>query len=653
MPGALSRYPVYVFDPGLVFPEIYGIGPHKTRQSTVDADRKIAALTLVVAYLLSGQRLPGVLADMPPAQIHEELLAGCEDLNVDIDRVFGWAESLLIPPEATLAPRDLHFVPTHSSLGFTLHPYQRETAAWSAFRKGSVLALGCGTGKTITAIAAAVTAAATGQCSTTRCAIVAPINAMGSWERNRADLEAVFKQVVLISVDSLHHYEFLDPSPGGALIVDEVHRLKNGGDGSVKDGARRTRMAHRVRRCFEWSIGLTGTFLHTGAGGVLSVLDLACPGLSRYTDQWAYGRAFASIVRKKIGRIHRRSLTIPPEEAKPAFVTYLERGVRSLSFASPEVTATIALPGQTKTLIDTFEKPPWLRECEATVPEGTFLWAPTASLSLFMGALAVAMQAEGEAELLEAVPEAKDVTEAVELLTLRLNDPFTEPTAMKEYVRLIKLRGMPIMARLLPASLRFGRFDQVIEKITTIGKDETKSTTYRFRYGPGHDRKNPGIGPKLAWVFQWLDEHPDEPLVLAADGRATVQACSDELTRRGIDHRIIRGGVDYRDRMAFEADFDTGKFRVMLCQQVAGSESISLVRASTSIIVDAANSPIPYTQFLARTCRQGQNRECEHYDLAFNQIQVEWIARLIRGEEFDAAARARLETEVAYIRIVS
>jgi SNF2 family DNA or RNA helicase len=160
--------------------------------------------------------------------------------------------------------------------------------------------------------------------------------------------------------------------------------------------------------------------------------------------------------------------------------------------------------------------------------------------------------------------------------------------------------------------------------------------TYRYRYGPGD-------GPKLLWLEQWLDDNGDEPILVGAVTVPTLDAVVRLLTRKGIDYRLIRGGVPARQREKAKNEFQAGQFRVMLVQQIAGSESITLTRAATSILLDHDLSPITYTQFLGRTARQGQDRECQHYDLAFNLIQQDRILALRRGEDFDAETRRELE----------
>src|ERR1019366_4988018 len=136
----------------------------------------------------------------------------CFDLNIDVNRLFKWADSLLILPEVE---GNITHVPFRCECkGFNLHPYQRKAAAWSAHRMGTVSALGCGVGKTATAIASAATAVANGNCSNERVFVVCPLNATGTWNGYLEELEKTFKEVRIVSRDSMHKYQYLDRKPG-------------------------------------------------------------------------------------------------------------------------------------------------------------------------------------------------------------------------------------------------------------------------------------------------------------------------------------------------------------------------------------------------------------------------------------------------------
>ena len=638
-----SVIPTYRIDLSRAFPEV----PRRVQSTQEKGVRPITSVTLVLAYLFSGNQLSGPLADLTPEEIYEELKCCCDFYGVDIERVGQWAESLLLPPEQTLPEHLLAEVPRQIR-GLTLHAYQLETAAWSALRLGSVLALGCGVGKTITACAAAETAVRIGRCRDDRCVVVAPLNAVSTWKRYEHELWRVFKDVRIVSCDSLHRMTGIDRSIGGAVIFDELHKLKH-------QERRRTSAAHDIRYAFDWAVGLTGTMLHTGAEGIISMLDLVCPGMSRFFDKWAFGDAFECIAVKKVGNRNRHSLVRPSANAKDSFVQYLKRGVRSLSMASPEVAACIAIPGQERLLEDSWEKPDWiaaLAEEHKDDKHFQIFWSPETDYRVYMGGLALALQHERRQEVREAAsglyPEIVDVgdEDLREFLTSRDDDnAFFYEQQIRKW---IKLCGLPEFSSVMSQTTREGRFDRVMAQVALPRDDGTVRLTYRFIYAPGSSRTAPKPGPKIDWVERWLKDNPDEPLVVGAAGVQTLTMMEHMLQRVGIDYRLIRGGVGSDDRMKFIDGFDAGEFRVMLLQQVAGSESVDLIRAAYTVLIDHDYSPINYTQFLARTCRQGQTRECEHIDLSFNAVQTQVIRKLILGEEFDAEARAQIEREVRY-----
>jgi hypothetical protein len=661
------QLPVWTFYPELAFPETAGVRTECKIQSTAESERKIAGVVLAICNLMKTGKPSN---DMTLPQFYAELNTASEILDVPLSRMMDWAESVCLSPTETLSREERKAVPTRNiAKNFDLHEYQIDVAAWCARRLGSVEALGCGVGKTATAIAAAIAAKRLGIIKGDRVYIICPLNAVATWRKAAPDLRAEFKDVQIVSIDSLHLYRGLSVADGGAVIIDEAHKAKHETTG-------RTKEAHELRRCFEWGCCLTGSLLHTGPEGLLSILDVACPGSSRFLDKWAFGDAFNCVAGKLVQMGNRKrkkhSLVIPGEEIQPILARYLERAVRSLSITSPEVAAVVQVPGQTKTTVDTWEKPEWVTKLEidcrekleaaARAPQNApplgiaeVVWAPDVSWQTLMGSLAVCIMGETRDEILEVANEIENtsitsVENAVKSIQARLDDPTYREndqewmSRRKPLIALIKNPGLPTFGKVLHAACRLGRYDHTIVKHTAI-VNELKTTSWIFQYGPGHSRKNPGLGPKSQFVIDWLADNGKEPLVAGAAGKGTIAVIAQALTDLKVSHRIIRGGVSSKNREKFVDEFNRGDVQVMLLQQVAGSESVDLVRAATSLLVDHDWSASTYTQYLARTCRQGQKRECIHYDLSFTGVQNESIARLIRGQDFDANTRAALERE--------
>lgn len=689
-----AQLPVYSFDISRVFPEL-----PSTPQSTGDPIRPAAALSLAVAYLLRGLKFRGVLADLTPDEIFKELELACMGLQIPVERLFNWANSLLVEPEETLSNDDFNkSIPVRlDGPGFRAHAYQREEAAWAAHRYGSLLALGCGVGKSATATLAAMGAGVLGKANTERCIIISPLNAMPQWEDYIPDLRKVYKNVAVISCDSLHHYTSLDTGEGGALIIDEVHKLKN-------QEADRTGYAHVVRLRMDWAVGLTGTLLHTGCEGLLSMFDLACPGLARFLDKFDFGEWLEAVVNKRIRSLggYRRSLVLPPEHTRDRLQAYLARGARSLDFESEEVASLFQVPGQTKTLEDLWGVPQWVEELRAAhrterakklAAEGLppplpgseayedtpYLWIPDLEWTIGMAVVTRAMQEEREMACLrwvstedrEEYTYPEDVEKARQRLDRELeyldtpegrksqlemadieDDNEGEEDKEPPRVRLLKskrkLLGIPHFSASYSAMRMEGSIDRVIERVVEQPEGGPKRVVYRWRYAPGSSADNPAPGPKIQRVMRWLRENPEEPAVIGASSVLSLNLMGRCLEEEGVTYRLIRGGVSLKDRKAFVADFQKGRIRVMLVQQVAGSESVTLTRAAMSLLIDHSLSPDVYSQFLGRTRRQGQKRECEHFDYAFNSTQVERILALRRGESFDAETRHALESAVQY-----
>lgn len=610
--------PVYVLDPARAWPEV----PPEP-QSTADAQRAVTGITMAVAYWLSGAEFRGTLADLTPEKFLDEIKGFADENMLEVDTIFKWAESILLPVDATLSPSEMLAVPSYMpSFGFRAHDFQRDTAAWSARRAGSVLALSCGTGKTFTAYAAAVAAARLKRLRATRCYIVAPLIAGPAWEPYVPLFKQEFEEVHIISVDSAHKWRNIQRL-GGALIIDECH--------TVKDGtSRRTQSTFDMRLGFDWCVGMTGTLLHAGPGGVVAIQDIACPGLSRFPNLWNFGHAFNCVYEKQVNNRKRRAIGMPGEADFGRFVAYLNRGVKSLSFASPAVAAAVRLPGQTCTLVDTWEKPAWIRmrqlaeHSRADTPlafddwleqgKSNCIWLPEVRLSEAFAYLALAVQTEMQ----------EDHEDQMEI----------DPEFAAQFG---EHAGLPTFPKILMAACREGRYDRVIERAT----DENGMACYRFVYAPGSSREKPKPGVKVQFVERWINDHPDEPAVLSAQSTGAKEMLMQVVGDR--PYHVIDGDTPKKSRGSMIADFQEGRVQYMIVQQQAGSVSMTLTRAATSFLVDHAWSALLYDQFLARTNRTGQTRECEHFDLVFGLAQMKVLASLSRGCSFDARVRAELE----------
>lgn len=152
-----------------------------------------------------------------------------------------------------------------------------------------------------------------------------------------------------------------------------------------------------------------------------------------------------------------------------------------------------------------------------------------------------------------------------------------------------------------------------------------------------HALSRSGIESKLKFVDRWLDESGTEPLVLAANYTESLDALEQLLVSRNESYVRVDGSVVGKHRTECRDKFQSGKVRVFLGQAVASAVSMDLFQASTSILVDHSWRPDAYDQLLARTCRRGQKRDCQHFDLCANAMQKLVLNRVRAGKAFDAS----------------
>jgi hypothetical protein len=285
-------------------------------------------VSALASYFL-GHPLGGVLrgvADPAPA-----FCSYFTDRGVNAMRAALWAKDLAAPELLT----DDHIPPQVGP--HTLSAYQR-TVLRTTGLYGWVENLGCGLGKTITTIAAAIAyRRRTGDNS--RLWVVCPLNAIGAWMPYADESIHGFREFRIISMDSLHKVANAIRDEGGVIIYDEVHLL------GVAT-ARRTKAAHTARLAFGAGFCLTGTMHHGGIEKSLSMLDLALPGSAWFSNRWNCGSHFHCIVRKELGRRTVSSLVRPIGPNAKAFFDFVQRRATSMLATSEIVRREMQLPDQ-------------------------------------------------------------------------------------------------------------------------------------------------------------------------------------------------------------------------------------------------------------------------------------------------------------------
>ena len=306
------------------------------RQSTSSADRPLCSLVAALSSYRRGNELRGELRDAPPGEVFGWFAQEFEWFDVPTQRSQMWA-----------SPSSLCCCSHRTINGLDLDPYQVKTVE-SMGVAGHVLSLGCGLGKTVTAISAALEYKSLWGHG--RLWVACPRNAFGAWERYREYLEQAFDEFVIISIDSLHKAAGIRADLGGTIIFDEVHLL---GSASSK----RTKLAHSLRARFDCGIACTGTLLHGGIEKALSVLDLAVPGAACFASRWSAGAGFSCLVRKKVGPRSVQALEKPTGEKALRFTEYLSRATIALTKESESVREYLDLPPQHMHLLELAE--PW------------------------------------------------------------------------------------------------------------------------------------------------------------------------------------------------------------------------------------------------------------------------------------------------------
>jgi SNF2 family DNA or RNA helicase len=144
--------------------------------------------------------------------------------------------------------------------------------------------------------------------------------------------------------------------------------------------------------------------------------------------------------------------------------------------------------------------------------------------------------------------------------------------------------------------------DDKLDAWISVTAATTNSATARRALG---DYK---LASALAWIIDWLDDNPDQKLIVFAVHRHVLEAIYTALQQRKFQPVLLHGGTRAQDRTQLIEDFQTlPARRVFVGQLLAAGESITLHAASTVVFVETDWSHAAMAQAMSRAHRRGQN----------------------------------------------
>lgn len=147
------------------------------------------------------------------------------------------------------------------------------------------------------------------------------------------------------------------------------------------------------------------------------------------------------------------------------------------------------------------------------------------------------------------------------------------------------------------------------------------------------------VPAKVQWLIEWLDDHPDEPVVIASRYRRFVE---DWLSGLSEDAMIVGGMSEDEVDRALQTFKQTGR---LVGSMQALAEGLNLQRAATIIVTDGTWSPVQEYQLSQRIHRIGQTQPCQVIHL---------VGRLEAAQRFtvDVLIRRTLERRVSEAALV-
>lgn len=145
---------------------------------------------------------------------------------------------------------------------------------------------------------------------------------------------------------------------------------------------------------------------------------------------------------------------------------------------------------------------------------------------------------------------------------------------------------------------------------------------------------------KLDALFELMEDNPDEPFVIFSRFKQLIRLVERRMEKAGLSYSIVTGDITGTDRGNQVDAFQAGKTDHFLGTIGAGSEGITLTRASTVIFLDRDWTPARNAQAEDRCHRIGQVNAVEVIDIIAKdtvdlghmqklEMKKEWIRRLL------------------------
>jgi SNF2 family DNA or RNA helicase len=146
---------------------------------------------------------------------------------------------------------------------------------------------------------------------------------------------------------------------------------------------------------------------------------------------------------------------------------------------------------------------------------------------------------------------------------------------------------------------------------------------------------------KLQALLEWLDDHPDEPVVIFSQFKQFINLIVQHLKE---PYSIITGDIAPSDRTEQIRKFQQGRTRIFVGTIGAGGIGITLTAASTVIFTDRTYSPALNAQAEDRLHRIGQKSAVQVIDImARSTVDIDrtqklelkwtWIRRLLGDDD--------------------